>query len=38
MMIFIVSANTAAKWGFIGPSEWQPGGRRTLALQFFRQL
>jgi len=23
---------------FIGPSEWQPGGRRTLLHRFFMQL
>ena len=31
-------ANTVAMWCFIGPSEWQPGGRRTLFIGFFRHL
>ena len=27
-----------AIFSFIGPSEWQPGGRRTLLHRFFREL
>ena len=32
LLIFGVQANTAAMIIFGGPSEWQPGGLRTLVL------
>ena len=38
MSSFVVPADTAAILSLIGPSEWQPGGRRTLVLMFFNHL
>ena len=38
MKFVVVPPNTAAILGFIGPSEFHPGGRRTLVLLFFREL
>ena len=38
MSFFVVPANTAALSSNIGPSEWQPGGRRTFVPMFFNHL